>query len=196
MAGCGEEPPIGAAEGSEPAARPGLLVVVSGLAASGKSTVGRELSRGLSLTLLDKDQILEGLFDTLGCQDRDQRFRLSRASDEVLFRLAASSGGAVLVNWWSHDTAPGRLASITDAVVEVFCDCPVETAAARFTARRRHPGHLDHLRTAEGNDEVTRRLRESYRGPLRLSGPLVTVDTTRPVDVAALLEEVRAVAPR
>ena len=183
------------ARGSVPAARARLLVVVSGLAASGKSTVGRELSRGLSLTLIDKDEVLEGLFDTLGCEDRAQRHRLSRASDEVLFRLAASSGGAVLVNWWDHDTPPARLASLTDAVVEVFCDCPVEVARTRFMARGRHPGHLDHLRTAEEDDEVTRRLRESYRGPLGLD-PLVTVDTTRPVDVAALLEEVRAVTPR
>ena len=184
------------AGGTMSAVRARLLIVVSGLAASGKSTVGQELSRGLSLPLIDKDEILEGLFDALGCRDRDQRRRLSRASDEVLFRVAAASGAAVLVNWWNHDSAPGRLASISETAVEVFCDCPIEVAAARFEARVRHPGHLDHLRTAEENEQGIRMLRESYRGPLGLSEPLVRVDTSSPVDAEALLERVRAVIPR
>ncbi|GAB3030212.1 hypothetical protein GCM10011376_39850 [Nocardioides flavus (ex Wang et al. 2016)] len=47
-----------------------LLIVVSGLAASGKTSVGRGLSDGVALPLLDKDDILEALFDSLGCDDR------------------------------------------------------------------------------------------------------------------------------
>ena len=178
------------------AVRARLLIVVSGLAASGKSTVGRELSRGLSLPLLDKDEILEALFDSLGCDDRGQRHRLSRASDEVLFRLAAASSASVLVNWWNHDSASARLSAISDSIVEVFCDCPIEIAAARFASRERHPGHLDRLRTVKEHEEGIRRLRESYRGPLALSDPMVTVDTSQPVEVAALLAEVRTAIER
>lgn len=111
------------------------------------------LSERLTLPLIDKDVILEALFDSLGCDDRDQRYRLSRASDEVLYALAESSGAAVLVNWWNHDTAPARLRAISSSLVEVFCDCPVELAAARFAARRRHPGHLDQLRSPEEHQE-------------------------------------------
>jgi shikimate kinase len=169
----------------------GVVIVVSGLAASGKTVVGRALSRGLSLPLIDKDDILEALFDSMGCEDREQRHRLSRASDEVLFRVAASSRPVVLVNWWNH-TAPDRLRLIADSVVEVFCDCSIEVAAARFAARQRHPGHLDSLRTPEEHAEGIRHLRESYRGPLRLGGSLITVNTERPVDVDALLTDVRA----
>ncbi len=169
-----------------------VMFVVSGLAASGKTTVGRALSEGLSLPVIDKDDILEALFDSMGCEDREQRHRLSRASDEVLFRVAASSGSAVLVNWWDHDTAPDRLRAIADFAIEVFCECPIEVAAARFASRQRHPGHLDRLRTPEEHAEGIRRLRESYRGPLRLNDSLVTVDTGRPVDVDVLLADVRA----
>lgn len=81
---------------------------------------------------------------------------------------------------------------IADSVIEVFCDCPVEVAAARFAARRRHSGHLDRLRTADEHAEGIRRMRESYRGPLRLDDSLITVDTHRPVDVDMLLTDVRA----
>ncbi|WP_159081454.1 AAA family ATPase [Nocardioides sediminis] len=172
-----------------------LLVVVSGLPASGKTTVGRALADHLSLPLLDKDQILEALFDGLGCEDQQQRHRLSRASDEVLLRLAASTEAAIVVNWWDHDTAPGRLLAIADEVVEVFCDCPVEVAVARFAARRRHPGHLDHLRTPADHERVAARLRESYRGPLMLGDTVVTIDTGGPVDLGAVVETVRAALP-
>ena len=39
------------------------LVIVSGLPASGKSTLSRGLAAALSLALIDKDVILEGLFE-------------------------------------------------------------------------------------------------------------------------------------
>jgi predicted kinase len=169
-----------------------LLVVVSGLAASGKTTVGRLLSEQLSLPLLDKDAILEALFDSLGCNDRDQRYRLSRASDEVLYSLARASGTAVLVNWWNHDTAPARLRALSSSLVEVFCDCPVDIAAARFAARRRHRGHLDRLRTAEEHEDGIRRMRETFRGPLGLSEPVITVDTSGALDTELVVERVRA----
>lgn len=169
-----------------------LLIVVSGLAASGKTTVGRLLSERLSLPLIDKDAILEALFDSLGCDDRDQRHRLSRASDEVLYTLAESSGAAVLVNWWNPGSAPPRLRAISSSLVEVYCDCPVEVAAARFAARRRHPGHLDQFRSPEEHEEGIQRMRETYRGPLRLSDPVVTVDTGRPLDDENVVEVVRS----
>jgi adenylylsulfate kinase-like enzyme/ketosteroid isomerase-like protein len=171
------------------------LVVVSGLPASGKTTIGHALSRGLSLPLLDKDDILEALFDSLGSEQQGERHRLSRASDEVLLTLAAASGGAVLVNWWDHDTSPPRLHEVGDTLVEVFCDCPLDVAADTFQARERHPGHLDRLRTAAEHEQGIRTLDDSYRGPLALGGALITVDTSRPVDIEALVDEVRAALP-
>lgn len=167
-----------------------LLIVISGLAASGKTTVGRSIAQRLSMPLIDKDEILEALFDSLGCDDPDQRHRLSRASDEVLYRLAASTSAAVLVNWWDQETAPVRLRAITTSLIEVFCECPSEVAGARFAARERHPGHLDRLRTPEDHKQGIVRMRETFRGPLGLSEYLVTVNTGREVDVAALLRRV------
>ena len=169
-----------------------LLIVVSGLAASGKTTVGRALNERLSLPLLDKDDILESLFDSLGCDVREQRHRLSRASDEILYRLAQSSGSAVLVNWWNHDTAPERLRAISGSLVEVFCECPVEVAAERFAARERHPGHLDRLRTPQEHEEGIRRMRQLFKGPLGLSDAPIIVDTSRVIDMEDVVERVRA----
>lgn len=118
-------------------------VVISGLPGSGKSALARSLAERLSLPLIDKDVILESLYDSLGVGDHAWRSRLSRASDDIMLALAADARRAVLDNWWHHDTAPGRLQSLADLLIEVHCDCDVALAAERFQARTRHRGHLD-----------------------------------------------------
>ena len=167
------------------------LVVVSGLPASGKSTVGRLLSERLSLPLIDKDAILEVLFDSLGCPDRIERSRLSRASDEVLYTLAEASPAAILVNWWDHDSSPSRLRGIASSVVEIFCDCPVDVAAARFESRDRHPGHHDPHRSPQEIEEGVQRMRASFRGPLGV-GDLIRVDTDGVLDADLVTGRVRS----
>ncbi|MFI1095615.1 AAA family ATPase [Streptomyces sp. NPDC020917] len=162
------------------------FVVVSGLPGSGKSTLARELAGRLRLPVLDKDRILESLYDALGVGDPEWRSRLSRAADDVLFTLAADAGRAVLVNWWHHDTAPARLRSLGGRLIEVFCDCDAALAAERFQARVRHPGHLDPRLTPEQVAQRVDSIRATYPGPLRLGGPLLTVDTTTPADAPGI----------
>jgi predicted kinase len=137
--------------------------IVSGLPGSGKTSLGRSLARAFDLPLLDKDEILEGLFDSLGGGDAEWRSRLSRAADEVLRRLALESGGAVLVSFWKHPqstsasgTPTSWLNALPGPVVEVHCVCTPETAAQRFLARQRHAGHLDHLKRADEVLEASR----------------------------------------
>ena len=75
-------------------------VVVSGLPGSGKTTLGRRLAPALGLPLIDKDDILERLFDTKGVGDTAWRRALSRESDAILQRDATAADGAVLVSFW------------------------------------------------------------------------------------------------
>ena len=82
------------------------FLVITGLPASGKSTVGAALSTALGLLWLDKDEILEALFDGLGVGDADWRRRLSRSADLVLQRLALGAPGAVISSWWQHPSSP------------------------------------------------------------------------------------------
>ena len=48
-------------------------MVVSGLPGSGKTTIGRRLAAALSLPLIDKDDILDRLFETKGVGDSTWR---------------------------------------------------------------------------------------------------------------------------
>jgi hypothetical protein len=177
--GVGDEPPVDhVGQSSLQAAR-----------AAGRSPatgVALDQAAALALPLLDKDVILESLFDTLGVGDQRWRSRLSRASDEILFRVADASSGAVLDNWWHHDSAPQRIRQLGGRTVEVFCDCDPDRAARRFAGRVRHPGHLD---AAVSAAELARRadhLRQHHPGPLRLGGALLVLDTNGPVNSTAL----------
>lgn len=170
------------------------FLVLSGLPGSGKTSLGRSLARALGLPLLDKDEILDGLFDSLGAGDAEWRNRLSRAADEVLRRLALESNGAVLVSFWKHPqstsasgTPTSWLHDLPGPVVEVYCACHPETAARRFLARQRHAGHLDHLKRPE---EVLESFRQQNLGHLGV-GAMVRVDTSVAVNVETVVRRLK-----
>jgi hypothetical protein len=64
----------------------------------------------------------------------------------------------------------------------VHCACPAEVAVARYNARPRHEVHWLTTATLTAMDQ--------YDRPVGI-GPLITVDTTGPVDVASVAAEVR-----
>ena len=126
------------------------FVVVSGLPGSGKSTLAQRLASALGLPLLDKDAILERLFESNEMRDVGWRRTLSRESDLILQTEATASDGAVLVSHWhllgmplSSGTPTDWVPKLSPRVVNVHCDCSAEIAAERFVQRKRHPGHHD-----------------------------------------------------
>ena len=80
-----------------------------------------------------------------------------------------------------NDEALGQLRGLGDRTVEVHCACPAAVAHARYNAQSRHEVHRKTLPLSEI---------DKYDRPVGV-GPLITVDTTRPVDVAAIAAEVR-----
>jgi hypothetical protein len=156
-------------------------IVVSGLPASGKSTVARAIADALRLPRLDKDEILEGLFDTLGVGDLAWRHKLSRAADDELRRQACALPGAVIVSWWRHPgsvsesgTPTEWLSSLAGELVEMHCVCSPRVAATRFVSRKRHAGHLDgqkSLAAVQASFEA-----QASLGPLKL-GRVLEVNT-------------------
>ncbi len=167
-------------------------VIVSGLPGSGKSTLARRLAPALGLPLLDKDDVLEALFDSLGIGDADWRTRLSRSADEVLRRLATQMNGAVLASWWRHPKAEGEsgtpiewLSSLPGKLVEVYCVCEPRIAAGRFLGRTRHAGHLDRMKNPEDLAADFERL--AALGPL---GVGTGVRASTEGDFAGLVQEI------
>jgi predicted kinase len=170
------------------------FVVVSGLAASGKTSVAEPLARALDISLISKDAIKEALFESVGHGDLAWSKSLSRAADAALVRLAQDLDAAVLDNFWYAETATDLLAPLSGQMVEVFCRCDPIVALERFEARTRHPGHADSERDPESMRELF--VARAGKLPLGTVGPVLEVDTERPVDVEALAALVLTAAPR
>ena len=174
------------------------FVVVSGLPGSGKSTLAGRLAPTLNLRLIDKDEILEHLFESRGLGDAAWRRALSRESDVILQQQAESSDGAILVSFWrvagmalDSGTPTEWLSRLPGSIViNVHCHCEPEVAADRFLRRKRHTGHLD---AGVSHREVLARFRKLSRlGPLNIE-PRIDIDTSREPDLDDILCEISAV---
>ncbi len=171
------------------------FVVVSGIPGCGKSTVGRALAEHLDIPYLDKDEILESLFDGLECSDEETRHRLSRAADQQFQAKALSFTKAVLDSFWRHPlvgtrsgTPSGWLTALEVYSAEILCRCPPELAATRFLKRTRHVGHLD---SAWDHASLVAQSRALMRWlPLGV-GTLIEVDTTDTLDAKQIAAQVR-----
>jgi predicted kinase len=163
-------------------------VYISGSPGAGKSSIAFPLAAELGYSLVTKDLVKEALHDALyvpgeGELDLAWSRRLGAASFAVLWTLAARAGDMVIeANFHPHnDEALGQLRGMGDRTVEVHCACPAAVAHARYNARSRHEVHRGTLPLSA---------MDKYDRPVGI-GPLITVDTTGPVDVAAIAAEVR-----
>jgi AAA domain len=173
-----------------------MFIVVSGIPGSGKTTVGQKIAAKLILSYYDKDEILEGLFESLGTGDATWRKKLSRASDEILIRLATHSAGAVVTSFWRNQktfpdsgTPVDWLWGLSEKVLEIYCFCEPELAATRFKNRKRHQGHLDENK--QFDDLLVNFHTLSEAGPLGL-GEVIVVNTGNDYDLDSIVNTIRA----
>ena len=176
------------------------FIVVSGLPGSGKTTLARQLARAMGLPLLDKDDILERLFESKGVGDSAWRRGLSRESDVILEAEAMASNGALLASFWhlpgmaeDSGTPTQWLSTLSNVVVNLNCVCPPEVAAKRFQTRKRHSGHLDGQTTL--TDVLASIQNLVGLGHLGLE-PRIDVDTSVMPDADVVALEIRSAFAR
>jgi predicted kinase len=131
------------------------VFLVTGLPATGKTTLARALALALAVPMLAKDGIKEPLLQILGAADRAASRRLSDASFAALFALADAQLAAVGAVVLEGNFRPGEhepalralLARHASRCTQVLCRVPEPLRQARLKARAadaaRHPGHRD-----------------------------------------------------
>jgi len=115
--------------------------------------------------------------------------RIGKAAIAVLIALAADSGFGVLESVWRRSVCLRDLARLPAPVIETFCRCDPQLARSRYAARSstRAPGHFDRQRLEDA---------ELWTGeaaqPVAGGWPVVEVETTHALDVAALVRRIGA----
>ncbi|MCY1693158.1 AAA family ATPase [Curtobacterium sp. SL109] len=173
-----------------------VAIIVNGMPASGKSTIGTALAEVLGCPFLSKDRVKEPLADIVGPMIASRPLG-GIAMDTVWAMAGAVENGVVVDAVWlrSRDRAfleAGLASAGSPRAVEVWCHVDAETARERLADRyepgspMRHEVHGDLADVLAFWDE-----HGADAGPTGLL-PVVTVDTTKPYDVGQLVQEIAA----
>ena len=169
-------------------------VVLNGLPGSGKTTISGPLAGALGLPLIAKDAIKEAFVDAFGPVDGPLSKRIGGACVAVMHTVASGMDGALLEGPFRRGVGEREIGAYASGrMVQVFCRCPLAVALDRCEQRaargERHHSHVRD-RTWHLDDRV-----EDFSEPLDLDAPLLVLDTTKPVDVCAVADWVRAAMP-
>jgi predicted kinase len=164
-----------------------VLIIVSGLPATGKTTLSKGIAESLKLPLLSKDEIKEILFDDIGHGDRGWGEKLNIPTYNLLNHFVEQelrAGRSVVIESPYDDDFPCKTyeawqAKYNFVCLQVICFAQPNVLIDRFTARiddpDRHPGHNDEA----AFEDFKRSIKSAGKiKPLSLRGEIYELDTT------------------
>lgn len=175
------------------------FVILNGPPGSGKTTLAGPLSLRLGMAVLSKDTIKESLDDWFPAADVAGSRRLGIAALDVMYALAAKSPGAILESNFHRGLARPRIEALPGPIVEVFCRCDLALAHHRLRERaagRGGPGPWRHRVHHDSVIDPAEIYTAENTEPVAGGWPVIEVDTTGPVDVDALIGQIRSALER
>jgi predicted kinase len=177
-----------------------ILIIVSGLPATGKTTLSRGIANHLGIPLVSKDEIKEVLFDELGHGDREQGEKLNTPTYKLLnyfVERELSAGHSLVVESPYDDDFPRNIyeqwqVSYRFQCIQVMCYAEPQVLIDRFITRigapDRHPGHNDQAAL----DDFKKSIKNAGKvKPLSLDGEVYELNTTNfaEINTEALLRK-------
>lgn len=163
-----------------------LLIIISGPPCTGKTTLGKKISKEFQLPLLSKDEIKESLFDTLGTKDREWSKKIGIASYHILYKnietLLNVKRSLIVESNFKSEFDSKRFLKLQKKydfeTLQIMCETTGEILFERFKKRsqsgERHPGHVDDQNFDEFKDLLLRGKHKS----LNIKGKVFDIDTT------------------
>ncbi len=178
-----------------------VVVVITGIPCTGKTTLARRIAAEFSFPLVTKDGIKEVLFDNLGWKDRHRSRKFSLTSFELILHvmdllLQADLSHIVEGNFTAEAYTDKLLVLQRHHPFKTFqiqCVADDHVIRQRLEERamlgRRHPGHLDRILLTELDPRNSGERKTS----LDIGGVLMKVDTTDPAatDSRAVVSAIR-----
>ena len=122
-------------------------ILVTGIPASGKSTMARFLAEAFGLPVISKDRIKECMYDTIGFRSREEKVKLGIASMQIMYDLAEelmkSGRPFILENNFENVSKEGLLTILEKyeyKAITVTLTGDYKIIYQRFLERNRDPG--------------------------------------------------------
>ena len=151
------------------------VIVLTGMPATGKSTICKALAQEFGFPVVEKDGIKEELFDTVGFTCYAQKRALDHAANAVVIHMVEQIlkvGGSVIVDNNFDDISGKRFTALLEQYVPkcacVFLHGELDVLHERYTVRdnahARHLGHVlqDHYPPREGDSLYYTMTREEF----------------------------------
>ncbi|MBI4117607.1 MAG: AAA family ATPase [Parcubacteria group bacterium] len=162
------------------------VIIITGLPASGKTTIGKKLSEHFRLPMFSKDMIKELIFDGFGSADREFSKKVGCAAYDLMHRfleefLKCDLSCILESNFTAcndNEIFKKLEEKYSPKFIQIFCFADGKVLFERFQSRvesgERHPGHQD----ANNTEEFQRILYKGKSEPLDVESRLIEVNTT------------------
>lgn len=163
-----------------------LLIIITGLPGTGKTSLGKRIAEEFHFPFICKDDFKELLFDSLGSKDRDWSKKIGIASYDILYHVAKEILKAdkplIIETNFDPEFANQRVNELQEKYnctpFQIRCISDGEILFRRFKDRanteERHEGHGD----GDNLDEWEPILKKGKIEALNIDGEMIDVDTT------------------